>query len=202
MIFLITYLFFCLVSYYKNNDKSAQNHIIKHRKLTDDILRQMNIAACDINWYFLDGLTVNGAYEQFIVNIQNILNTHAPLKTIKIPPKYTIRDPWMTPNLLKVSRTCTKLYWKCIGKQRSDTKYKKYIKHRNEYNYLKRSAKQTYYNEIFIKYRNDIRNMWKTINSIIGKQNDKSNTAQRFNLVSEPKQIANNFCDLFYKCCS
>ena len=107
----------------------------------------------------------------------------------------------MTPNLLKVSRTCTKLYRKCIGKQRSDTKYKKYIKHRNEYNYLKRSAKQTYYNEIFIKYRNDIRNTWKTINSIIGKQNDKSNTAQRFkingNLVSEPKQISNNFCDFF-----
>ena len=113
---------FCLVSYYKNNDKSAQNHIIKHRKLTDDILRQMNIAVGDINWDFLDGLTVNGAYEQFIVNIQHILNTHAPLKTIKIPPKYTIRDPWMTPNLLKVSRTCTKLYRKCIGKQRSDTK--------------------------------------------------------------------------------
>ena len=61
---------FCLVSYYKNNDKSAQNHIIKHRKLTDDILRQMNIAVCDINWDFLDGLTVNGAYEQFIINIQ------------------------------------------------------------------------------------------------------------------------------------
>ena len=116
---------FCLVSYYKNNEKSAQNHIIKHIKLTDDILRQMNIAVCDINWDFLDGLTVNGAYEQFIVNIQNILNTHAPLKTIKIPPKYTIRVPWMTPNLLKVSRTCTKLYRKCIGKQRSDTKYKK-----------------------------------------------------------------------------
>ena len=112
----------------------------------------------------------------------------------------------MTPNLLKISRTCTKLYRKCIWKQRSDTKYKKYIKHRNEYNYLKRSAKQTYYNEIFIKYRNDIRNTWKTINSIIGKQNDKSNTAQRFkingNLVSEPKQIANNFCDFFYKCWS
>ena len=60
---------FCLVSYYKNNHIGAQNHIIKHKKLTDDILRQINIAVCDIHWDFLDGLTVNGAYEQFIVSI-------------------------------------------------------------------------------------------------------------------------------------
>ena len=61
--------FFCVILQ-KNNDRSAQNHTIKDRKLTEDILRQINIAVCDINWDFLDGLTVHGAYEQFIVNIQ------------------------------------------------------------------------------------------------------------------------------------
>ena len=54
----------------------------------------------------------------------------------------------------------------------------------------------------FIKYKNDIRNTWKTINSIIGKQNDKPNMAQRFkindNLVSESKQITNKFCEVFF----
>ena len=90
-------------------------------------------------------------------------------------------------------RSDDKLYRNVLGSSDLIQNTKKYIKHRNEYNYLKRSAKQTYYNEIFIKYRNDIRNTWKTINSIIGKQNDKSNTAQRFkingNLVSNQTNI-------------
>ena len=106
---------FCLVSYYKNNDKSAQNHIIKHRKLTDDILRQMNIAVRDINWDFLDGLTVNGAYEQFIVNIPNMLNTHAPLKTIKIPHKIyysrSLDDYKLTQGISHLHKTISEMYW-------------------------------------------------------------------------------------------
>ena len=80
----------------------------------------------------------------------------------------------MTVGLLTSSRHCTRLYRKCVRKSRTDVAYKTYTKYRNTYNILKRTAKQTYYAQLFAKYKNDIRNTWKTINDIIGINNDKT----------------------------
>ena len=49
-----------------------------------------------------------------------------------------------------------------IGKNHpNSTKYSQY---RKAYNSLKRKAKSTSYNELFIKYRHDIRKIWGVIN--------------------------------------
>ena len=44
------------------------------------------------------------------------LDVFAPEKTIKIKPQDVIRQPWMTPAILKSSNTKNKMYHKCIGK--------------------------------------------------------------------------------------
>ena len=122
------------------------------------------------------------------------------LKTVTIPAKLIKRDPWMTVGLLTSSRHCTRLYRKCVRKSRTDIAYKTYTTYRNTY-ILKRTAKQTYYAQLFEKYINDIRNTWKTINYIIGINNDKTSTPQSHTINNEivynTKRIADSFCDYF-----
>ena len=107
----------------------------------------------------------------------------------------------MSKGLMTSSRTSTKLYHKCMKKVRTDPSYIKYIKYRNLYNTLKRTAKIQYYTEIFHKYKFDIRNTWKTIRTLIGGENDKTTVTQTLmsnsNVITEPKEIASNFCNFF-----
>ena len=62
-------------------------------------------------------------------------------------------------------------------------------------------AKQRYYVDIFEIYKFDIRKTWKTIKTVIKKEINKSGIAQTFNIngssISEPKIIADHFCDFF-----
>ena len=74
----------------------------------------------------------------------------------------------MTSDILKSLHTLDKLYKKSIGRHKQDQKHKDYIKYRNKYNTIKRITKHTYYFDLFNKYKNDIRNTWKILKSIIG----------------------------------
>ena len=83
----------------------------------------------------------------------------------------------MTVGIMTSFRHCTWLYPR---QSHTDVAYKTYTKYRNTYNILKRTAKQTYYAQLFEKYKNDISNTWKTIHDIIGINNDETSTPQSF----------------------
>ena len=125
----------------------------------------------------------------------------APIKTVKIPAKHIIKQPWMTSGILKSSHTLDKLYRKSIGRHKQDQKHIDYIKYRNTYNRIKRITKCTYYFDLFKKYKNDIRNTWKILKSIIGRENDKTSISEQFkceNIVTtDPQIISNEFCKYF-----
>ena len=88
-----------------------------------------------------------------------------------------------------------------IGKDKNHPNSTKYSQYRNAYNILKRKAKSTFYNELFIKYRHDIRKTWGVINSLIGKTNDKSSISETFKInnapINDPELIANEFYKFF-----
>ena len=86
----------------------------------------------------------------------------------------------MTKGLMSSSRTSVKLYHKCMKKARDHPALVKYIRYRNLYNSLKRQAKIAYYDELFQKYKYDIRCTWKTIRTVIGGHNDKTSVPQTF----------------------
>ena len=124
-----------------------------------------------------------------------------PEKDVVIFSKHIIRDDWMTKGLMKSSTTLNKLYKKCIKRSKEHPSYVRYIDYRNSYNQLKRTAKQIYYQELFEKYKGDIKNTWKLLNSLIGRTKDKSSITSSFNcngkIVNHPTDIANGFCDYF-----
>ena len=61
------------------------------------------------------------------------------------------------PGAITSSRTCTKLFHKCIRKIRADETYKNYIRYINIYNKLKNIAKKNHYFQIFDQFKNDIK---------------------------------------------
>ena len=54
---------------------------------------------------------------------------------------------------------------------------------------------------MFNKYSTDIRNQWKILRDLIGKDNDKTTISSRFRVndmvITDPNRIANSFCDYF-----
>ena len=71
--------------------------------------------------------------------------------------KKKLKQPWMTPALLKSVKNKDKLYHKCLGKDKNSHAYNKYIQYRNNFNRIKTIMKQNYYKEILSQYRNDSR---------------------------------------------
>ena len=171
------------------------------RKLNDYALENIKFYLADKDWTQLEYIDSNEGYNLLTSTISDALNLYAPLKMIRIPAKYVITEPWMTKGLMKSSRTCDKMYSKVIGLNKESERFIRYKKYRNTYNSLKRKAKVTYYQEKIEQYYNDSRQLWKTLNVLIGKQSDKSSLPDAFdldgNLISDPKQISNEFCSYF-----
>ncbi len=107
----------------------------------------------------------------------------------------------MTAGLLKSSHTVDKLYKKSLAKDPSSPEHKAYIQFRNRYNSLKRYAKKAYYNNKIVQFKNDSSKLWKILNEVIGKSNNKSGISDIFVVngkhVTNPNEIANHFCSYY-----
>jgi hypothetical protein len=61
--------------------------------------------------------------------------------------------------------------------------------------------KQKHYADLFNKYTNDIRQTWKLLKTLIGRENNKTSISERFKInngiISDRQTIANSFCDYF-----
>ena len=173
----------------------------EHRKLNDQALENIKLYLEDNDWRQLEDMDPNEGYNLLTSTISDALDIYAPLKMITIPAKYVITEPWMTKGLMKSSRTCDKMYSKVIGLSKDLERYIRYKKYRNTYNSLKRKAKIAYYQEKIEQFYNNSRQLWKTLNVLIGKQSDKSSLPDAFdldgNLISDPTQISNEFCSYF-----
>ena len=64
--------------------------------------------------------SVNDAYSYFQGKVQEILDQEAPIKTIRIKPNNILKEPWMTPGLLKSVTKQKVFYKKTIVKNNTD----------------------------------------------------------------------------------
>jgi hypothetical protein len=171
---------FCLTGYTRTKPKTKEPLRFKHRPIDNDALMQIRSSLMDIDWSYLLTLDVNAAYSDFKNTLNIIIGEFAPEKEVVIPTKYVLREEWMTRGLMKSSSTLNKLYKKCLRKPRTDPSYIRYLNFRNKYNKLKRTAKHEYYQQRFDQNKHDIKGTWKLLNSLIGRQNDKSSVQSNF----------------------
>ena len=188
---------------------SIQKHTQKTKNMTNFRYRKLNPSAtqaiCDhlnrTDFNHLDTLNTDVATEYLVNKIQEVMDIHAPEKTVTISNKSIAHERWMTKGLLKSSKTCHKLYKKQLGKTKTEKAYTTYITYRNIYNTLKRKAKQSYYFETLNNHKSNMRRTWKEINQLIGRINDKSSIIEsiRVNdkLIQDPQTIAEEFANYF-----
>lgn len=194
---------FCLVGRKHLIHSKKGPLMFTHRPINSDALAQIRATLLEIDWAYLNDLDVNAAHANFTEQLHSIVHRYAPERKVVIPAKYVIREDWMTKGLMKSSVTLTKLYKKCVKKQKTELAYTNYVTFRNEYNKLKRIAKKMYYERRFEQYKNDIKGTWKLLNSLIGHTKDKSSAHTVFKLtdnsepVSSSDKIADEFCKYF-----
>jgi hypothetical protein len=188
--------------FYGNKAKTLKQPLtITSRCLNEDKMTNIANGLGNVDWTELNDMNVEDAFNKFTEIITKQIDICAPVKTFKRPYKRIIRNPWMTPGLLKSARTLDRLYRKQITKPNHCTANKRYNEYKKLYNKLRRRSKYEYYKNLLNNYKTDIRKTWKTLNSIIGHKNDKSTLNDTFNdngvMTSDPGIIANGFCNYF-----
>ena len=183
---------------HNKKDKKMQ---VSYRKIDDNAITLIKEELNRVSWEFIDNLPVEEAYNAFSSKLQTIINSCAPQKTVNLRSKKIKHNPWMTKGLIKSCLKLNKLYIKKLKCPKEHPYTKKYIKYRNIYNKVKRLAKKLYYAHILQTHKNNMKKTWGVINSLIGKQHDKSNIIQSFKinntLQTDPDIISNSFCKYF-----
>jgi hypothetical protein len=185
----------------KGTRSPKENVTITYRPSSPTIDMQLNKRLTEENWNFLQNLPAEEGYTLFVNKLQDIIKAEAPIKTVTLSPKAIKHEPWLTKGILKSSRTQIKLYNKKIKEPHDNIRDNAYKTYRNMLNKIKRIAKKSYYKDQLLDCKNNIRETWKILNNLIGKQNDKSNIIEQIKtnheIVSDPTKIANAFLQHF-----
>ena len=114
------------------------------------------------------------AYQYFQAEVKNVLDTEAPVKTVKIKPSSILREPWMSPGLLMCTKKQKLLYKKFLTNRKDEAHYLKYKEYRNKLAQILRRSKEEYYRSKCSDLKCDTAKLWRVINNITHKLNDKT----------------------------
>ena len=183
------------------NSKITQP-LIKHiRSFSEDNIAKFRseLDLIDFSSIFLSDCP-NDAYTSFIDSYKLPFDKSFPLKAVCIGTRNSKREPWMTAGLLNSSRHKHKLFMKKLRKptEENTINYKTYMK---TFNKLKRKAKTNYYRTSFEENKHNTKQLWKVLKKAIGKENNKLNFPQSFNVdnrsVSDKTEVASAFNNFF-----
>ena len=169
--------------------------------VTKRIFSERNKQAFKIALNELDWNEIYGASETnnaFHDTLGTLLNKYFP--KVRIKRKYNYRKPWPTDSLRMSIKTKNKLYYcyKRINCVKNEVKYKTY---KSKLQKLLKVAEKQYYQELLMKYKNNMKKSWGIIKSIINK--NKSHLYQtKFKLsdgkiVSDKTTISKHFNEFF-----
>ena len=190
----------CIITW-PNIIKNKKNSLtFDTKKLDENFLPDIK-NELTINWnQFLLGKDVNESYQLFHTKLTSTLNKFTEEKKIKIPYKKIIKEPWLTKGIIKSNKKQLCLYNEWLQNKTAEN-YDRYKHYRNALHIIKRHCKVTYYNTQCERYKQNSKRLWKIINDICGKINDKS-TSISFLSVDGIKQydsekISNEFAKFF-----
>ena len=141
---------------------------------------------------------VNVSMENFVNNMNDLLDKHVPFKKIS---KYKLKfktKPWITPALQKsisIKNALFKRYIKLKSPVKKNEVHQQYKYYRNLLSTFMKKSKQNYYERFFKNNLNNLRNIWKDIRSLIAiKHSSASNIhmlTHKGATVTDPLHIAN-----------
>ena len=153
------------------------------------------------DWSTLNTSSINDACDSYICKLESCVEEHAPLKRVKLSPKNTKREPWMTKGLLISIHKKQKMFLKCRGKSKDHITVKQYTIYKSVFSKAKRKAKLLYADSVLMRCKNDARKTWEFINNQLGRSHNKKSGIDSLNienkLITESNEIAEHFCKYF-----
>ena len=180
--------------------KQALN--ITTRTINDEACNSIVDAFQNWNWTNdLADMSADDSYKCFHNRTQEILDKFCPVKQIKIRPNKILKDPWMVPGLLKCTQRQKLLYKKHLADPTDQSKFIKYKTYRNKLQQILRRNKEDYYKQKCKDYKRNLSKLWKVINKITHKMNDKSSAVEYLKINNidyyETKTISEEFATHF-----
>ena len=146
---------------------------------------------------------VNYSFEQFLLELNNLLDIHAPFKYSKRNDKKR-NKPWITNGIANSIRKKNNLYNKlCRAKdsERKEELHKLYKAYKNHVTNLFRKSKESYFKNLFEKNKKNTYKIWQEIKVLIN-----INTQTKYapiclqikdSIVTDNKVIGNEFNNFF-----
>ena len=180
----------------KNKTKSCQRRSFSSRNVQyfERLLMETNFTQV------LENNDVNNSYDIFINQYLKAYELAFPLKQINSKNRYVKREPWVTSGFIASTINKHKLYKKKMNNptENNMNQYKTYLE---TYNIVKRQLKSAYYKTVLEQNKNDMKQTWKLINTLISKSKPGQNCSHTFVVdnksVSDPKEIAESFNHYF-----
>ena len=191
-----------LISNLSLHSKPTNGNKYKYKRFhNDDNIGKLKTCLSKIKWAeILDKVNVDDDYNTFISKFQDVYDECIPLKKCANKPNKEPRSPWITKGLLRSINTKNKLYKVYLSKP-TENNHKKFKTYRNRLHGLIRKSKRMFYFKKFNKIKNDMRQTWKTINTVLGRTQNKR-LSEKFKkdsgtTITDPVIISNEFNDFF-----
>ena len=177
---------------------------ITTRGLNHEKICELNNRLKETNW---DDKLGNGSvtkqYTKFQDTLINSIDEVAPYHTIQIPSNKIIRDPWLSVGLHKCHKKQQQLYRRSLKQTSTEEDHTKYKTYRNKLKQILRRAKEDFYRNKCTEYRQNTSRLWKMINKLTNKTNDKTDIIEYLKVGNqdyyEHKIIAEEFAKHFSK---
>ena len=152
----------------KVSDKSPIEY--SSRRLNAKKISQIHHKLCTINWNgILNSDDINTNTNRFMSEMEAVMNTEAPLQTIRISGKRCFNEPWITKGIEAAARKNRNLYRKTLKSSCTEQDITIYKTHRNMLNRLQQSTRVEYYNTNYYEYKQNTKKLWALINQTIKK---------------------------------
>ena len=145
-------------------------------------------------------------YNVFIEILQSAKEKHLPSKLIRFKKYKHKKSTWITMGILKSIKFRDKLYMTLKMSEPDTQDYAHKLTNLRTYNRILkcciRTAKKLHYEHLFHKYKQDIKQTWCTINSILNKSRKTQDLPDSFHgnndtNITEKSEIANSFNTFF-----
>ena len=193
-----------------NDQTKKDTNFVRVKAYTEEPIEKINSELLSYDYSqdmtgILDDSPVdpNGNYNTLIAKIIEVKDKNMPTKLVKFNKRKHKKQKWMTNGILKSINFRDKLRLNLIKLDSSTTEYSNQKTNLKTFNSILkkniREAKYTYYNDLFHKYKEDIKNTWKHINGLISKRTRKEIKQLLINgqKVEDKQQIANEFNTFF-----
>ena len=119
---------------------------------------------------------VNHSFNHFHDILLATINSVAPEKKIKIMTRRNV--PWYSPSIKKSNDKDKRLFKLAHSQSATVTQINKYREYHKLLQRIKRAARQKYYRDLCIEFRHNSKRLWKVINSLTGKTNNKNDIVE------------------------